>query len=373
MEESFGDRHDDTVYFIMEYKAEIASRSLIKLQRLVYFFAAVYLLFMVYAYVMVKSFVLHPQYFLVPLYLITAWKIADLLRGHDVEKIFQEVRIFAFVFFIGLSVLVVYIDAITYVSSPVILVPILILVIPAFYTDYLIALIILEAAIFIVFLVLSGLIRGIASLPEGSCLCLVAASIAMYSYWVILCEYTNNAFDKRVLKDEGSKDLLTGLLNKVSFEREVKAYLSSRLEDGKGVLMIIDFDNFKRVNDNYGHLIGDEVLKKFGAILKKNFRDSDFIGRIGGDEFMVLMTGNVPDEIVDMRCGNIERELQTTQIGEAGGFSCSIGVAIDRSRFNFDELYLFADDALYEAKERGKATFVKRDANPGEKPPEHKE
>lgn len=371
--ESFGDRHDDTVYFITAYKPEVAMQNVEKLQKLIYFFGIVYFVSLVYSYVMVYEFDLHPSYFLVPLFLICGWKVTDVFRRKPEGVPFGVVRGFAFSFFLILAMLVIYIDAQAYPKSPTVLVPLLLLALSAFYIDFLLVFIILESSIVAIYIIYNVFVRDWTILPEGSCICLTAALIGIYSYWVILCDHTHNAYDKRILKDEGSKDLLTGLFNKVSFEREVKGYLANRTEDGQGVLMIIDFDNFKRVNDNFGHLVGDEILKKFGEILKRNFRVTDIVGRIGGDEFMVLMTGNVPEKIIDMRCSTIEHELQTTTIGDAGGFSCSIGVAVDRARFDFDELYLFADDALYMAKERGKATYVKRDANPGEMPPEHKE
>ncbi len=371
--ESFGDRHDDTVYFLMTYKSEIAMQNMERLQKLIYFFAIVYFASLVFSYVMVYDFQLHPSYFLVPLFLIICWKITDILRRKPEGVPFGVVRGFAFSFFLILAMLVIYIDGYAYPNSPTVLVPLLILSISAFYIDYLLAFVALEAVIMVMYIVYNVFVRDWTILPSGACICLSAAMVGVYSYWVILCDHTYSAYDKRVLKDEGSRDLLTGLYNKVSFEREVKSYLAGRTEEGLGVLMIIDFDNFKRVNDNYGHLVGDEILKKFGEILKKNFRVTDIVGRIGGDEFMVLMTGSVPENIIDMRCSTIEHELQTTTIGDAGGFSCSIGVAVDKAKFEFDELYLFADDALYLAKERGKATYVKRHANPGETPPEHKE
>jgi diguanylate cyclase (GGDEF)-like protein len=276
-------------------------------------------------------------------------------------------------FFTGLAFIVAYVDGVTYGSSPTVLFPMVLMSVTGFYMDYFWMIAGLEILMTAVFCVTTIMLRGPAAMPEGLCICLAAMTVSLYSFWCILTEFTDRAYDNRVLKDEGSRDLLTGLLNKVSFEREVRNYLNSRKDNGIGVLIIIDFDNFKRVNDNYGHLVGDEILQKFGKILASNFRVSDIVGRIGGDEFMVLMTGSVPDEIIDKKCSTIEWELQSASVGDARGFSCSMGVAVDRACFRFEELYLFADDALYEAKERGKATFVRRDANPGETPPEHKD
>lgn len=167
-------------------------------------------------------------------------------------------------------------------------------------------------------------------------------------------------YDKKMmeyLNDKSHKDLLTGLLNKISFNEAVKEKLKDADEDV--ALFIIDFDNFKHVNDNYGHRIGDAVLQEFSNILKRIFKEDALIGRIGGDEFMVFMEKNVTDEIIAANCDNIEAALWNLVIGEATHFSCSIGVVIDSARQEFDSMYQHADDALYVAKAKGKACFVK--------------
>ena len=123
-------------------------------------------------------------------------------------------------------------------------------------------------------------------------------------------------------------------------------------------MIMLDFDNFKHVNDTYGHQIGDDALKKFGDILRRNFRTSDILGRMGGDEFMVLAREPVTEDFLIRQCNSILMELATAQFGEAKGFSCSIGVARDPEGYSFEGLYHVADDALYEAKARGKAQYV---------------
>ena len=161
--------------------------------------------------------------------------------------------------------------------------------------------------------------------------------------------------------DKSKRDLLTGLYNKKSFEEEVKNALANRKPDNVSVLLILDFDNFKHVNDNYGHQIGDEVLKAFGYILTRVFRARDIIGRIGGDEFMVFMPDmpktsvKRPDEIST----EILNELAALKVGAAEHFSCSIGIGTDSTGYDFKNLYLLADNALYESKKRGKACFVR--------------
>ncbi len=168
----------------------------------------------------------------------------------------------------------------------------------------------------------------------------------------------------RRLEHKSSTDLLTGLLNKISFEESARSCIAEPSEDNTRALFILDFDNFKSVNDEHGHKTGDEVLKSFGKILRRCFRESDVIGRVGGDEFMVLASGSIPEASITERCERINDLLRRLTVGEASGFSCSIGVVIDSASSPFDELYRLADDALYEAKARGKARYVKWRSRP---------
>ncbi len=163
------------------------------------------------------------------------------------------------------------------------------------------------------------------------------------------------------VKDKSRQDLLTGLLNKLSFEDEVKKIISHKKENEISVLFILDFDYFKNVNDNFGHQVGDEALKEFSKILLRAFRTKDIIGRIGGDEFMVYMPEMEESflERADEIAQEILRELYKVKLGEAEHFSCSIGIGIDEENYKFQQLYELADKALYRAKENGRACFVR--------------
>ena len=163
------------------------------------------------------------------------------------------------------------------------------------------------------------------------------------------------------ISDKSKQDLLTGLLNKLSFEETVKAAIDNRKRGDVSVLMILDFDNFKQVNDTYGHQVGDEVLKGFSNILNRAFRTKDLIGRVGGDEFMVFMPGMKVENLkrTDEIAEEILNGLYNMKVGDAEHFSCSIGIATDALDHDFRFLYMLADDALYESKERGKACYVR--------------
>ncbi|MBO6304037.1 MAG: diguanylate cyclase [Selenomonadaceae bacterium] len=175
------------------------------------------------------------------------------------------------------------------------------------------------------------------------------------------------------VRDKSRQDLLTGLLNKLTFETDTKAALEKKKDGVYGALFIFDFDNFKKVNDNYGHLAGDEALKSFGNILTRSFRAYDIIGRVGGDEFMVYMPDlpeaniNRADEIANEVLDELKKVVLSNG---ATGFSCSIGIGTSKEPIDFASLYKVADRGLYIAKENGKAQAKRMDkteVKPGDK------
>ena len=161
--------------------------------------------------------------------------------------------------------------------------------------------------------------------------------------------------------DRSRQDLLTGLYNKLTFESESKQYLSQRKKEDTAILFIFDFDNFKQVNDRFGHQTGDAVLKAFADLLVREFRTKDILGRIGGDEFMVLMPEMADSNVgrADEIAEEILHLLRELRVGTAGPFSSSIGIGTDATGCDFARLYEVADKALYEAKARGKACYVR--------------
>ena len=156
------------------------------------------------------------------------------------------------------------------------------------------------------------------------------------------------------LQKRAERDSLTGLYNRMTTQSLVESYLYSCEPNARGALLIIDIDDFKQVNDSWGHLFGDAVLSEFASDLKKLFRSSDLLGRVGGDEFIVFLK-NISPEVAVKKA----RQLLSlhNQDGAAGGyrFSCSIGISLyPKDGKNFEELYHHADIGLYRAKRLGK-------------------
>jgi len=165
----------------------------------------------------------------------------------------------------------------------------------------------------------------------------------------------------QALLDKADRDSLTKLYNKNASRRHVEAYLSSRPATEQAALLIIDLDNFKKVNDQYGHMYGDAVLIQAAAEISSFFRDKDIVSRIGGDEFMVFMK-NIPGRaLVEQRCQQLIRAIHLLyheQLAECN-LSCSIGAAlIPAHGTSFQELFQRADRALYSAKTQQKGCFV---------------
>lgn len=170
-------------------------------------------------------------------------------------------------------------------------------------------------------------------------------------------ERANAALEySRELERRADLDSMTGLLNRMAFERTVEERLACGIPDA--VLFMIDLDNFKSVNDTLGHLAGDRVIMDFAAELKNVFLRDAVIGRMGGDEFAVLVCDRASAEQAAASAG-----LLIERWGRRGGngsspLSCSIGMAKVGGTRDFRVLYRAADEALYESKRNGKGRYA---------------
>ena len=151
-------------------------------------------------------------------------------------------------------------------------------------------------------------------------------------------------------------DPMTGLLNKAAAQRELTKLCSS----ATGVLMMIDLDSFKLVNDLYGHNMGDQILIKFSELLKNVIRSSDTAGRMGGDEFMAFCQNVVDEKIIKEKTARLNDELLSAAKNLMGAdMNISLGVSIGAvfvpdEGTDFASLCRKADKALYTVKQNGK-------------------
>ncbi len=159
---------------------------------------------------------------------------------------------------------------------------------------------------------------------------------------------------------ESKRDLLTGLVNKIYTEKRVRDFINNN-KDSKSAMILIDVDNFKLVNDNLGHLFGDEVLKHVAKALRFNTTSNDMVGRIGGDEFLVFIKNYETREQVANIAQGICTDISKIYVGEQNDFSlsssCGIAFYPDHA---LDSLALQenADKALLYTKFHGKNGFT---------------
>lgn len=160
------------------------------------------------------------------------------------------------------------------------------------------------------------------------------------------------------LIDKADKDSLTQIFNHETFKRKTIEYLMEKKHSERCALLMLDIDNFKVINDTYGHMEGDKELQKTAEMLKSIFRTTDIIGRIGGDEFAVLMKGVKDEKEACQKAAEIVSiAKEKRKMGRKEG-TISVGVSItDEVINNFDELYKSSDTALYEAKMLGKDRY----------------
>ncbi|HBF6550382.1 TPA: GGDEF domain-containing protein, partial [Clostridioides difficile] len=149
-------------------------------------------------------------------------------------------------------------------------------------------------------------------------------------------------------KLKSEKDLMTGLYNRHFFEVHIKEMLKTV---SHGYFYIFDLDNFKQVNDIFGHVRGDEILIHFSNILTKVFVNDAIIGRLGGDEFAVFEYSNQSKENVENKAKKVlELCLESN--------SCSIGISkLENNSDTFQSLYKQSDYALYYSKRNNKGNF----------------
>lgn len=149
--------------------------------------------------------------------------------------------------------------------------------------------------------------------------------------------------------------LCVDIFNKATTEGLIKAELE---RSTGGALLMIDVDDFKSINDSLGHMFGDEFLKKFASTVKSIFRDTDIVGRYGGDEFFVFMP-HATAALAEKKGSQILERVTEIEVPMPGGVKSSIGVAaVNPDNRSYRQLLKQADSALYQAKNHGKNCVV---------------
>ena len=182
------------------------------------------------------------------------------------------------------------------------------------------------------------------------------AGTSEFRYLVRAYNKMYEAYQKSLdrLQFKASHDELTGVYNRAGYES-----LIAGLDLDNTYMFLFDVDDFKHINDTYGHETGDKVLVKLVEVLKSNFRPDDFICRIGGDEFVVFMqhTPAVRKEMIAEKMENINTRLEKED-DDLPELSISVGIVHGSVSHDVQELFEKADEAMYRSKQSGKRTYT---------------
>ena len=162
-------------------------------------------------------------------------------------------------------------------------------------------------------------------------------------------DITEYKLEAKEIQDIAIKDELTGLYNRKKLDL-------LNIHNNNICLIIFDIDNFKQINDTYGHLKGDEVLKALADTIKQNVRETDILIRWGGEEFLVILEHIKDIEMAKNLAEKLRHKINEIVVSEVGHFSCSFGVSCGfiTARNDVERILSKADEALYRAKGNGK-------------------
>ena len=178
--------------------------------------------------------------------------------------------------------------------------------------------------------------------------------------WETKSEVENLRSELERSRQEATTDALTGLLNRRAFDKA----LMQTTEDADMChenlsLMMVDIDNFKQINDNHGHLIGDKVIRYVGSLLTKNVKGKDIVARIGGEEYAILLPNTHLDH-ARIVAESIRRTIENSQLkrmdnnSPIGTVTVSIGTTTYRPGESTDDFLQRADKAMYKSKNAGR-------------------
>ncbi len=168
---------------------------------------------------------------------------------------------------------------------------------------------------------------------------------------VVLSDITN-------LNNLATVDMLTQVTNRFEFDKMLGHSISVSKRYGRTLsVLLVDIDHFKLINDHFGHLVGDEVLKSFSSLLRQQIRQSDIVARWGGEEFIILLPDTALTSAITM-AEALRQRIEVNPFDAVGNITCSIGVAEFNTIEEADDLLQRADENLYRAKHSGRNRVV---------------
>ena len=344
-------------HFFRTEQDEIAKKNLGLLQEISAMILGAILLFVVITPWIVKGWMLD-IYYLPLLTFMGGFFLFSFFYGKREKKKFETVQNACTLFCLALFLSVILIEVFPHTESPESFMGLCLVAIPMIFIlriRIIVTILILSESIF---LILVELFKNPRS--HDIFTTVAALVIGLMVTWIILNLRVRDGSAKMHYRRLSRMDSLTGILNKGTTESGIQDYLQIREEHEPCAFIMIDVDNFKKINDTLGHQGGDRVLEIVGNTLRSVFRAHDIIGRFGGDEFVVFMVNIQNEDIIQKKINHI-REFVQKKISEDYDYEVtfSVGVAYtDLPDTSYDKLMLLADEALYEAKAFGKSRTI---------------
>lgn len=177
--------------------------------------------------------------------------------------------------------------------------------------------------------------------------------------FIHMTDVTRETEARLEIQNRAERDGMTGLLNRATTQERIGKLMTEKVP---GILIHIDLDDLKKINDIYGHGEGDKALRGIAETLRQHFRESDIVGRIGGDEFLVYLPGSAANQqTIAASVTALLRKLTVIGVGSENShrIHCSMGCSVQVSKEqSFEELYRQADIALYHVKRSGKNNYA---------------
>lgn len=343
--------------YINQNKAEIAKKNSMLLINACYIYTVVFLGYFIMEYFIFNSKLLNSIYVLFFVMQLIFNIVAFMVLKINNE--YKVIRNLCTVFSFLMMSFVILISVYPFINDPGIYFSPVVIVLSILFIFSLKQNVIMLTSFCIAYYILSALIKTPQSFIFDSASSIITWIVGMFASYMLHSIRIRENKIMNELKYLSSTDKLTGICNKATAEYLCKSYLFNKSDYESFALFVVDIDDFKSINDNYGHIKGDEVLCNVGRILKNTFNNSDIVGRVGGDEFLVMMKNISNTNIVLKKADNIQKSIKEV-LSELLKIklSCSIGVVLENSSDKtYEEVFDKADRALYSVKGGGKGNF----------------
>ncbi|MEA1918024.1 MAG: diguanylate cyclase, partial [Campylobacterota bacterium] len=177
------------------------------------------------------------------------------------------------------------------------------------------------------------------------------------NYVVVFSDVSDSVHEKFELENRALKDKLTGAYNRDYYDLNIDNIINNTHKGKHLGVIFIDIDFFKKVNDTYGHNVGDTVLEKTAQLISNKIRDNDILIRWGGEEFIILVYINSKENLYEI-AQNIRVFIENEKFDDVGTITCSFGATLHKKDEEILDTIKRADNALYEAKESGRNTVI---------------